>query len=296
MSLRKYLQSYELRQRPTEASLLPLFLGACKGIRLHHPWPEPRALTRMIIARSHAQRRDWPQRPRHLRQATALGTRPHQATALGAQAREPTQWPHASLRATCLPAFLRRLHPETTRRRSREPRDHAAPSDRRITTRRRLAGGVRQPRDQRHSVRGANHASVRGAIHASIRGAISARVPPSSRTRDQHNTTLRHTPLRTHNIQARTSPCTRRGTRARTRRSTPAINYWQQPLREPRDTNPPPGPAGGHACSAGSFRTALPLRARERERDTLQAHTRATRAVRSRACSNDVPAERRAVS
>ena len=43
-----------------------------------------------------------------------------------------------------------------------------------------------------------------------------------------------------------------------------------------------------------------PLRARERERETtvhmLQAHTRATRAVRSRACSNDVPAERRAVS
>ena len=194
------------------------------------------------------------------------------------------------------PAFLRRLHPETSRHRTREPRDHAAPSARRITTRRRLAGGIRQPRDQRHSVRGAIHASVRGAIHASIRGAISARVPPSSPTRDQHNTSLRHTPLRTHNTQARTSPCTRRGTRARTRRSTPAINYWQQPLREPRDTNPPPGPAGGHACSAGSFRTALPLRARERERDTLQAHTRATRAVRSRACSNDVPAERRAVS
>ena len=166
-------------------------------------WPPSQ---RMIIARSHAQRgaqrRDWSQRPRHLRQATALGTRPHQATALGAQAREPTQWPHASLRATCLPAFLRRLHPETTRRRSREPRDHAAPSDRRITTRRRLAGGIRQPRDQRHSVRGAIHASVRGAIHASIRGAISARVPLSSPTRDQHNTSLRHTPLRTHNTHA----------------------------------------------------------------------------------------------
>jgi hypothetical protein len=117
------------------------------------------------------------------------------------------------------------------------------------------------------------------------------RSPPESRPllpREINTTSLRHTPLRTHNTQAHTSPCTRRGTRARTRRSTPAINYWQQPLREPRDTNPPPGPAGGHACSAGSFRTALRCaRARERER---QRYTCCRRTHAPRAPSAPAPA------
>jgi hypothetical protein len=91
-----------------------------------------------------------------------------------------------SSRATRLPAFLRRLHPATTRHQTREPRDHA-PSARRISTRRRLAGSVRQTGGERHSVCGANHASARGAI--------SARVPPSSpsrRARSTHNSTATH--------------------------------------------------------------------------------------------------------
>ena len=70
-----------------------------------------------------------------------------------------------SSRATRLPALLRsRLHPETTRHRARKPRDHASPSERRIT-------GVRPTGGQR--------SSLRGAISASVQGAISARVPPS---------------------------------------------------------------------------------------------------------------------
>ena len=153
------------------------------------PLAWPRALTRMIIARSHAQRRDWRQ-PRSAKQLH--WARPRQAFALGAHAREPTQWPHACdrCRAThralpaCTPSYaVYILRLQDTKP---EPRDHAAPSDRRITTRRRLAGGVRQTRGQRPS--------VRGAISTPIRGAISARVPPSSpsRTQDQHKSPATH--------------------------------------------------------------------------------------------------------
>ena len=56
---------------------------------------------------------------------------------------------------------------------------NAAPSARRITTRRRLAG-VRQT--------GAQRPPVRGAISASARGAISAQVPPSSPSRHARST------------------------------------------------------------------------------------------------------------
>ena len=96
--------------------------------------------------------------------------------------------------ATRPPAFLRRLHPETSRH--REPGSleiNAAPSDRRITTRRRLAGDVRRTRGRRPS--------ARGAVPASVPGAIYAQVPPSSppaSTRDQHDSPTRHTQLRTH--------------------------------------------------------------------------------------------------
>jgi hypothetical protein len=126
------------------------------------------------------------------------------------------------------------------------------------------------------------------------------RSPPESRpllpaaARDQHTTAPPHAHLRTHNTQAHTSPCTRRGTRARARRSTPRSTTITI-LFEPRDTNPPPagvpGPASSHACSAHSFRSAMPLRARPVH--MLQMPTR-TRAVRSRASPNYVPAERRA--
>ena len=74
-------------------------------------------------------------------------------------------------------------------------------------------------------------------------------------------------------------------------RSTTGNNLFES---QGTPTHHPARPAATHAVQAAFGR---PCRcARARERDTLQAHTRATRAVRSRACSNDVPAERRAVS
>ena len=152
-----------------------------------------------------------PQRPRH---STALGAR---ARANPVAARRRSISRQSSRACTRPPAFLRRLHPETSRHRTREPRDHAAPSACRITTRRRLAGGVRQTGGQRPS--------LRGSISASARGAISAQVPPSSppaATRDQHDspTTAHSTPHahpppsahislspRVRHITAHTHPC-----------------------------------------------------------------------------------------
>jgi hypothetical protein len=154
--------------------------------------PEPAHAHRALPA----QRRDWPQprSARAIRQATALGTptpsyyagrASARANPVAARLRSTSR---DSSRATRLPAFLRRLHPATSRHRTREPRDHAAPFARRISTRRRLAGGARQSGGQRHS--------VRGAIHASVRGAISApRVPPSSPSRyarSIHNSPATH--------------------------------------------------------------------------------------------------------
>ena len=108
-----------------------------------------------------------------------------------------------SSRATRLHAFLRRLQPVTRRHRTREPRDHAAPSHRRTTTRGRLAGGFRRTGGQRPSFR---------AISAPVRGAISARVPPSSPSRHTRSTQgPPHTPLRAHNTQTHPSQYTRRG-------------------------------------------------------------------------------------
>jgi hypothetical protein len=81
------------------------------------------------------------------RQATTLGTPTPSACTERARARaNPVV---ARLRSTSCDSsratrlHLRRLHRETRRHRTREPRDHAAPSGRRITTRRRLPGGVR---------------------------------------------------------------------------------------------------------------------------------------------------------
>ena len=150
-----------------------------------------------------------------------------------------------SSRASTHPlAFLRRLHPETSRHRTREPRDHAAPSARRITTRRRLAGGVRRTGDQRPSVRG-------------------ARSPPKARplrplaTRDQYDS-----PATFHST--RTPPANRTHhhgrAAAQARRSTPRSTSSSTSFK-PRDTNPPstgvrPSPAGRHACGAASVSPA----------------------------------------
>ena len=167
-----------------------------------------------------------------------------------------------------------RLPTQSTRHRTREPRYHAAPSDRRITTRRRLAGGVRQTGGQRPS--------VRGAISTPVRGAISARVPPSSPSRHTRSTQKpQRTLLRAHNTQTHPSQYMRRGTRARARRSTlrSAINFVTN-LFESRDTNPPPAgvppalQAATHAARAAFGRPCRCARERERPVRMLQVHTR----------------------
>ena len=163
-------------------------------IRLRYRWPGP-SLAPCADAHDHrtlpcpapcrARARVAPA-PKRRRRAIALGTQAPSNFAGNARARaNPVAARRRSIsrdssRATRPPAFLRRLHPETSRHRTREPRGHAAPSARRITTRRRLAGGVRRTGGQRPS--------VRGSISASVRGAISARVPPSSPSRHARST------------------------------------------------------------------------------------------------------------
>ena len=178
-----------------------------------------------------------------------------------------------SLRATRPPASLRRLrrlHPETSRHRTRELRDHAAPSARRIATRRRLAG-VRQT--------GAKRPSVRGAISDSARGAISAQVPPYSPSRHARSTRQpRHTPLRPpartpHPPSAHLTMDAPRHAKTRARRSTPRSTS-SPTSSEPRDTNPSsagvcPNPAGRHACGAASVGLTA---ARARPVRMLHAH------------------------
>ena len=114
-----------------------------------------------------------------------------------------------------------------------------------------------------------------------------------------HTTAPPHTPLRTHDTHARTSPCTRAPRHKSAGKTThPAINIVTN-LFEPRDTNPPkvcpPAlPAATHAARAPrSFRSALPLTGAHDAGAHARTHAR-TRAVRSRACTNYVPAERRA--
>ena len=106
--------------------------------------------------------------------------------------------------------------------------------------------------------------------------------PPREINTQQPRHTLhsaRTTPKRTHH-HARAAAI------ERGQDDLPRDQLHHQPLRA-RDTNPPPagvttGPASSHACSARSFRSALPLRARPGH--MLQVHTR-TCTVRSRAAS-----------
>ena len=185
----------------------------------------------------------------------------------------PTQRAHAGDRdhAThrALPARLPSYADCILRLQDTESLDHVAPSARRITTRRRLAGGVRRTGDQRPSVRG-------------------ARSPPKARplrplaTRDQYDS-----PATFHST--RTPPTNRTHhhgrAAAQARRSTPRSTSSSTSLK-PRDTNPPstgvrPSPAGRPAAThAAQLRSALPVR-------MLQAHAHeAARArdVRSHAC------------
>ena len=76
-----------------------------------------------------------------------------------------------------------------------------------------------------------------------------------------------HTPLRAHITQAHPSQYTRRGTRARARRSTPrsTSSPTSSSPGTPTHRRCAPGPAGSHARC---FRSALPLCAHARDRCT----------------------------
>ena len=141
----------------------------------------PSADTRTIIVHSHAQHRAARARgaspaataPRncagHARAKQLRWARRARANPVAARRRPISR---DSSRATRPPASQRRLHPETSRHREPESFEiNAAPSARRITTRRRLAG-VRKT----------------GAQRRSVRGAISAQVPPSSPSRHARST------------------------------------------------------------------------------------------------------------
>ena len=175
-------------------ALSPQLLARAQRYSSALPLAWPRAITRTIIARSHAQRRAArargarPAAPAPLHCAghahaqqlrlNCAGRARARANPVAARRRSISR--HSSRACTRPPAFLRRLHPETSRHRTREPRDHAAPSARRITTRRRVAGGVRQTGGRRTAGR---RPADRGSSSASVRGAISAQVPPCSPSR-----------------------------------------------------------------------------------------------------------------
>jgi hypothetical protein len=247
----------------------------------------------MIIARSHAQRR-----AARARGASPAAPEPRNCAGHTRAKQLRWAWTNAranpvaarrrsisrdSSRATRPPASLRRLHPETSRHRTREPRDHAAPSACRITTRRRLAGGVQRT--------GGRSPSIRGAVSASDRGAISARVPPSSPSRHARSTQYpSHSTLHSARTppanRTRPSQCTRRGTRTRARRSTPRSTLSpssSSPETPTHNTQVPARPA----ATQEQLQSALPLRARGR---CACCRTHAREAVRARAPSVPAPA------
>ena len=146
---------------------------ARKGIRLRYRWPGP-SLAPCADAHDHRTlpcpapcRARVAPTPKRRRRAIALWAHKRQATSLATHAREPIQWPHADdrYRAThrALPARLPPYADYILRLQDTESESleiNAAPSARRITTRRRLAGGVRRTGGQRLSVRGSIFASV----------------------------------------------------------------------------------------------------------------------------------------
>ena len=87
------------------------------------------------------------------------------------------------------------------------------------------------------------------------------RSPPESRpllpaaTREQHTTAPPHTPLRTHNTQAHTSACMRRGTRARARRSTPRST--SSPTSSSQEHQPAGVPTGPVLAATRAARAAF---------------------------------------
>ena len=221
--------------------MLPLFLehlvpdaiaGLAKGIRLHNPRPGPWALTRRppsADAHAHralpAQRRDWPQprSARAIRQATALGT-PTPSNCNG----------RASARANPVAARLR----STSRDSSCATRlpscadyilrlQDTKPESLEIMLRLLLVAFplvVALPAALDRHEANAIQFEVQPTFQLEVRSPPESRPLLPAATRDQHTTApprtvKRH--LHTHNTQAHASPCTRRGTRARARRSTP---------------------------------------------------------------------------
>ena len=120
------------------------------------------------------------------------------------------------------------------------------------------------------------------------------RSPPDSRpllpAAPQEINTTPHTPLRTHNTHAHTSPCTRRGTRARARRPIPRSTSSptsSSPGTPTLRTQVCPRP-GRQQRMQRSFRSALPLRAGAQDRTRARAPSAAAPAPTYE------PAERRA--
>ena len=223
--------------------------------------------------------RVWRQ-PRNARAEQSCRARPRRATSRAradpVAARRRSISRDSSRASTLPPAFLRRLHPETSRHRTREPRDqccafcsshyHSSSPRRRRSTNRRPT-----PFSSRCNLRFSSRCDLRPspALFAPPPREINTTAPP-------HSTPHAHHPRSAHITMD--AP---RGTRMRARRSTPRSTS-SPTSSPPRDTNPPStgvpsSPAGRHACGAASVG---PAAARARPVRMLQAH--AHEAARSR--------------
>ena len=261
--------------------------GAAQRYPSAQPLAWPRALTHGL-ARSHAQRRaararvaPAPQRPRH---SIALIT-PAPSTALGADAREPTlvaarrrSISRHSSRATRPPAFLRRLHPETSRHRTRESLE--------IMLRLLLVAlplVVALPAAFDKPELHAFQFEAQSPLQFKVRSPPESRPLRPAATRAQHYSpaTAHSTPHAHHPPSAHITMDAPRHTRMRARRSTPRSTS-SSTSSPPRDTNPPstgvpPSPAGRHACGAASVG---PAAARARPVRMLKAHAHEAARVR----------------
>jgi hypothetical protein len=181
----------------------------------------------MIIARPVAQRREWPSPAApapSAKQLEQLWARPRQATALWARthASQPSGRTPAIDVARLIarvPARLPSYADYILRLQDTEPESLKISMLRLLIVALQLVVALPAALDEQEA----------NAIQFEMQSTLQfeVRSPPESRrllpaaTRDQYTTAPPHTPLRTHNTQAHTSPCTRRGTRARARRSTP---------------------------------------------------------------------------
>ena len=186
----------------------------------------------MLIARSHAQHRDWPQ-PRNdwpqrrdwRHPPSNCAGHAHAKKLRCGRAQTRVSQPYGRTpaidvarlidSATRLPAFLRRLHTETTRHRTREPRDML----RLLIVALPLVFALPAAFDNQET--NVIQFEVQSTLQLEVRSPPESHPLRPAATREQHTTAPPHTPLRTHNTQAHTSRCTSRGNRARARRSIP---------------------------------------------------------------------------